>query len=495
MGNQNKVVVKKQGFSLLSFFLGILLGIILVLGSVVGVAYRALTYDLDKVLDAAGVKNKDENGDNIYINTDTDEGGVKNMLELISRISSLASNSKDLTLGQIDALIPAAGGLVKQIVNSMNEYVEIDVEELSGVRFSEFSAYFTELVLDIRPGAIVGKMGTGELNSLVKLLLYGVECRYVTDEGVKYPLYYDVFTMNGTLEREDGVKLPVSEEYAYEEPDGIHFGVYIYSVGDGWYVAEKTDEGFIPTGLVYSVYSEEYAMATGNYYKDGEETVYNDPITIRSLIGTDGMGALGKVLLADLIGEMSGENNMMIVEKILGGITLNDLLNGNIDLESTIHNIKIGDIVPANGNKILETLGDYTIGNLSEAMDELKIGSLIDIPADNALLVYLGYGVTGVELPEDGEIPDGEYSAKFNIDDETYKEAKVVVEGGIVISAYYIEGGETRYLGTTLNEISGRIDDLTKNVPIGDIIDVGDSALLKSLPNTHSAISLRRLIR
>ena len=49
---------RRKGFSILSFLLGIILGMILLVGIVAGVGYYALTTDVDSALKLAGLENK-----------------------------------------------------------------------------------------------------------------------------------------------------------------------------------------------------------------------------------------------------------------------------------------------------------------------------------------------------------------------------------------------------------------------------------------------------
>ena len=79
----NNNMPRKKGFSLLSFLLGILLGMILLIGMVGGVILYVLNGKIDDVMNMVDVPNRDEDGNNIYINTDKDNGGVETLLQLL----------------------------------------------------------------------------------------------------------------------------------------------------------------------------------------------------------------------------------------------------------------------------------------------------------------------------------------------------------------------------------------------------------------------------
>lgn len=160
----NKIQRKSgKGMALLTFFIGIIFGIIVVLGALGGGAYFLLSGNLDSVLGAFGLNNSDENGDK-YINTDPDDGGVSNLLELISRIAGMAGDYKNLTLGQIDDLIPATRGLADSIIDSISKYVTVDYSELREVKFSELGGYIEEVVMGELDKMLVLELITGSEN-------------------------------------------------------------------------------------------------------------------------------------------------------------------------------------------------------------------------------------------------------------------------------------------------------------------------------------------
>lgn len=486
MDNNEKMIVKKKGFSLLSFFLGILIGIIIILGGLFGVGYFALTYDLDRVLGMVGLDNgKDEEGRNKYVNTDSESGGVKNALELLKKIYSMSQDFKELTLGQIDDLVPATAGLVEKMRSSLEKYIDLDTEELKQVKFADFGGYFQNVVMEIRPADLID---AGDTNRLVQLLLYGVEADCVTVDGVPYPLYRD------------------------EEAD-----VYFYNFDGDWIIAEKTGDGFVSTGNRFEAYNEETAEATGNYYiKDGEKE-YIDPITIRSLTGTDGLGALGKMSVAELI-EGSGDESSLI-NKILGDVSVDSLIEGNIDFDSKINSLEIGDLMDVNleddvmvflayglsnltpgeeGYTAIYKLGDdgeipvtvtvedgkitgifngdgemlkgTTVGSISSLSEKIDISVFLDVNVDNKIIAYLAYGISDIQADEDGR-----YTAMRGEDSCTLE-----MDGNNIVSVIIDETGE-KVPAANINQLSERVDGVTSDLKIRDIVDVSDNKILNKL--------------
>lgn len=405
MNKEKQVVVKKKGFSFLSFFLGILLGIIIIAGAVFGVGYYAATADLDKVMGAVGLDNEGEDGKNKYVNTDTANGGVKNLLELIKRVTEMAGDGDELTLGRIDELFPVADGIVERLRDSLSEYVEVDAEELKQVKFSEFGDYLQDIVMEIRPANFV----SGDMNNLARLLLEGIEADCVTVDGAVYPLYTD----------------ETNENYAYNA-DGV------------WYSAQITEEGFAGTGEVYGG-DTEALLTTGNYYLVGEEKIYIDPITIGSLTGTGGLGALGRASITEIIGE-SDESGL--VNKLLGDVTVDEFMNGEADFNEKVNNLEITDF--------------------------------LDVPADSAIIAYLGYGLTGVDALNAAALKEGE-------------NVYLRIEEGNIKGVYLSEDMEGESLpGTKINEINARIDGVMNDLTIGELLpgSAAGNTILSALRNS-----------
>lgn len=440
-----------KGVSILAFFLGVLFGIILLLGAIAGGVYYVLNADVDSVLGWFGVDNSaDENGDNKYINTNADKDGVASVLELITRITEMAGNYQNLTIGQIDALLPATHGLVDQIIEAVSDYVTVDYGELSAVKFSEFQAYFTELVYDIQPAKIVENTSGVEMNNLIRLLLYGVEADCVTVDGEIYPLYLDTATQT-----------------------------YIYAVGEDWYVAEETDDGFLTTGVQYQSYNKENTEPTGNYYTVGGQRVSIDPLTIRSFIETDGLGALGKVTVAELVGEWIDDENEELANKLLGDILLKDLINGDVDIKDKLNSLTIGDIIYIDqSDRLMSKLADCKISEVGSVIRTIELPEVIDIPA-TAIMAYIGYGVTKVDT-EAG-------TAEFN--GETVYITTETIDGTLYITGVYGDSEyteESRIAGTKVNEVSGCMDGLMKDLTVGELIGVDDSSstILRAIKNS-----------
>lgn len=380
---------RRKGFSFLSFFLGILIGIILIVGAVAGVVLYALNAKIDNVLGIVGIDNgKDENGKNQIINTDAESGGAETFMQLIGKVTKLAGDTQNLSVGEVENLIPAVGGIVDGFHGMLNEYLEIDRAELVSVKFSEFGGYVSEKLLDIEPAALMDKFGMGGLtdNKIMSLLLIGPEADYVEVGLEKYPVYYDVYNLEeGVYKREnDGAAL--NGEYVsflYEKNGKYRINYYVS--GETAYVVDEACTPVTPvtrtvSGDEYTAYTPEYATLSGNYYYENEEKIVVTPVTLR-MLSDGGLSSLDEVYLTEFIA-----SDDELANKVLGGVTMGDIMNGTVNINDIVKDLTIGEVIDPGENKILNALKDKKISEMSTAITELKLSDVMDISADDKIL-------------------------------------------------------------------------------------------------------------
>ncbi len=528
----NQVQKKGGGFKTVIFFIvGIILGIAIVVGAVAGGALYVLNSDLDGVLSMFGVDNSkdEETGKNKVVNTDPDNGGVTSVLDLISKITAMAQDTQNLTLGQIDALVPATRGLVDQLSAAIEQYVTVDYDELSAIKFSEFGAYLEGVVMNIQPAAFLDNLNLeGSANIVLEKLLYGLESNCVTDPatGEKYPIMVDNFKyVDGAYKRvEDGAVLSNSQYIIKQSADNDLYDIFFFEYNGHYYITERDANDIqkfkftADDGHLYSIYIEEYAENTGNYYINaaGEKTVL-EPVTIGSLMDGNGLGALEKMRVTELLsGELADDE---LIGALLGDISIGDLINGNVNFQDKVNEIELGaflavesddamllyfvygltnlsstpdgqgrytatyklgdEDIPAyvtvEGGKITSVtdeegnaLAGTTVGSINNTIDNIEISIFVDVTTDNGILPYLAYGITGLK-----EV-DGLWTAKLDGEDCT-----VQVSGNKIISVTDSEGNPVPAAG--IDELSGRVNGVMDNLTIGDIIDPDGNKILEQL--------------
>ena len=245
-----------------------------------------------------------------------------------------------------------AGGLVDSVYEMVNQYVSVEKDEIKAVKFSKFGEYLKDVVYDIQPASFFDPSG----NALIEALLCGVNAEYVEVSGTKYPVWYD------------------------------DSNVYFYDAGEGnYFVVENSEGAYTATATAYT-YSEETAHCTGNfYYQNADESgekITVSPITIGTFIeGGDFLAPLNKIKITEFLGGEDGG----VVEKILGGVSVGDLIGGEFNFDDKINTLKISDFVEVEGNKILEAIGDCTLSEIPDRMETVKIGEIVDTEGNSIL--------------------------------------------------------------------------------------------------------------
>lgn len=529
----NNEMPRRKGFSFLSFFLGILLGMLLIIGAIVGVVLYALNGKIDDVMNTVGVPNKDEEGNYIYINTDKDNGGAETILQLISKVGELAGDTSNLSVEKVETLIPAVGGLVDTLCDTLNQYVQIDRAELAATPFSGLGAWVQEQILSVQPASLLDLAGMGGSldNKIVSLILEGREASYVVNGSQKYPAYYDAYTVSGaSYVRSDGQPLPAGLESSLVEKDG-EYRLYFFEYNGQNYVTDGTFAFTAPLarsagGVTYTPSSE--AKLSGNYYYDGSEKINVTPITLRDF--SDGeFKMLDEVYLTEFLDEGGGA----LAEKALGDISLGDVVNGRLDLNEALSNLTLADIIEniavtdavmvnitykvsnvtdvqgqsyshtgvytKNGGKIdvcIETSASGNVErvyyidngseidvpatsvkdlmeglNIDELINEFTLADFIDITPDDTIIAYLAYGIYGINPA---------LKMAFIEVNGVELACTLTTDSNNVITAVTDENGE-RIFGNSVNEIAGNIDTIVDKMTLNDIMDVSGNSILEKL--------------
>lgn len=192
---------RRRGMNpVLAFFLGFLFALILI-GGTVGIAVAvALNYKLDKIS-----ANKDSDGNYIYINADSENGGASTVLDLVKKITSLSKNYKNVTLGEAEELLPVLGKLTDKLSNSLSQFVLLEDNELESVKLGELDSYVKSLADRIDVARLIGARAD---NAILVYLCYGVSnLRY--DEATQ--------TYSAKFKDENGI---IRDCTLITEPDG-----------------------------------------------------------------------------------------------------------------------------------------------------------------------------------------------------------------------------------------------------------------------------------
>ena len=211
---------------LLAFFLGFLLAFIIFVGAVAGVVIYALNYKLDKIS-----ANKDAEGNYIFINADPSDGGVGTVMDLIKKVSEMSKGYGNMTVGEVENLIPVMSSLTGKLETELSNYVTLEEGELQEVTLGGLGAYVSSLAERVNVAKLIG---TKTDNAILVYMSYGVhELKEV--DGVWHAKYKDEYSE----EEEPPVYDCILE---FKEDDKIDGAYYLNEDGEKVYTPYLTLE-------------------------------------------------------------------------------------------------------------------------------------------------------------------------------------------------------------------------------------------------------------
>ena len=511
---------------ILCFIFGFLFAIIVEVALIAGGVYFLMKADIDDVLSLVGVENEDENGNKIIINTNVDEGGVKNITDLISAISDMFGDGvENLTIGEVEGLFPVADRFVDSIYSGLAGALSaydlteedlreiIDEEELKATPFSQMGEFITECLNNVEVATVLRVAGINpQENAMFLSIAYGIEAGVIYGEGEEIVLYRDVYTLNSTsaetpeegegtqaqaatavtdgegasaypaegadgetyyVREADGSRLPQSmEQYLVPRANGTEYWLY-YTVDDSGSalyaeiasLAETEDgEEFTKSGVQYSIYDNRIAEVSGAYYYDAQgELVILSSRTLGDVLESDG-------------GILSAFDDVYITDVIGGNSGADDMLMEIFD------GITVGDIL--DGNVIFNDL-----------LDKVYVPDVLDVMANDAIMMYMGYSIVDVQPAED--VPEGEIATTYTGTAYVYElsadgsqwvreERPCVIitsDIGIVQEVWFTDGAGNRterYNGVTITDINAQTANVLYDLKVKDVIEIDESDRLMS---------------
>ncbi|MGN1104935.1 MAG: hypothetical protein ACI4QI_08710 [Candidatus Coproplasma sp.] len=603
---------------IISFILGFVFAIIVLIGSIFGVGYVVVTTPMDDVFSVLGLNNKNDNYDESdpdsdkynYINSDQ----APNILALIQEVIAMANSGLgEISVDKIDALAPITDTVLDMVYEYIDEVVDFDKDTFRNVSLVSILDTLTTSVYYIRTAKIIDllndKMGYNiELDDIpvVPNLIKGTEAQYATVTGtdLKLPVLFDYYVKD-----EGGIGYsrtePVNGSYAYptglsdefitetmgkDEDNKTLYKVYYVpckisgtSVTEAEYILTPltqtnesvyyTDEEGVKHYLHYTFRTIEYGEDTVfvavkpqkvdgtetfvldpatidrscmyfgdyarkyhngvqkrtendamygvktvngiNYFKDSKGNVIDyDPLTVSDLM-LDPIETLNSVYLSDLLTDFVGEGNTDMFNEVLEGITLGNVLKGNVDFDEVIKDIKIstflnevqaddtimtfivynisdvknvggvytaiydkgGDnektvTLEVDASGVIKSMKDgsgkavygNTVRDLNTITDGLTLDIFLDVKADDAIMAYLGYGISDVVEVSD---KDWQYEGK-DTNDNTVR--IYTDDDGYITKVTDTEGNTVK--GTTIDEVSDRIDGIMDVIAVPDLLDI-----------------------
>lgn len=258
-----------------------------------------------------------------------------------------------------------------------------------------------------------------------------------------------------------------------KEIDGVYTGVYAKGTEDECAVTLTLDSD----GYVSGVYGEdggEIAGVTVEGIGDQVDGVM-DVLTVGDLMDIEPTNTVMAYLGYKIsnVTDVEGETYLYTASYELEDGTLTDcfvVTALNSDGTEVIERV----YYEQNGENV--EVSCCTVGGISDAVADIRVTAFLDVKADDAILCYLGYGIT--DLVQVGEY---EYTAVYydesDDSESSEKDCYVTVNAdGTVTSVYYYDdngnGNKVVIAGTKIDEVGDRISSLTDRLALGDVMNV-----------------------
>lgn len=255
-----------------------------------------------------------------------------------------------------------------------------------------------------------------------------------------------------------------------------------------------------------------------NYFKDSQGNVVDyDPLTVSDIMLNPGE-TLNNVYLSDLLTQFAGEGNTDMINEVLAGISLGNVLNGYVDFDEVIQSIKISTFlndvkaddtvmtyivynisnVENNGgvytatydkggenektvtlnvdaNGVIKSMKDSannavygnTVKDLNTITEGLTLDIFLDVKADDAIMTYIGYGISDVV-----EVTGKEWQYEATHGEGTSaKTVRIYTDNNGYVTKVTDTNGNT-VNGTTIDEVSDRVNGIMDVIAIPDFIDI-----------------------
>lgn len=511
---------------IIAFILGFLFAVLVEIGAIFGVYWYVMNKDLDSVLGVVGIQNTDEDGNKKYINTDTENGGVKNLKELLSAVKGLVFEDGELAIvgksfDEINELIPATQMVLDVFYGIADDYIEIDREEFESNPLMNLAQVLSDSVLNVKTAPLMEKLnvfGDADVNVLVKTLLMGSECDYATvtyadgrESNLKFPVMYDYYSYNQTddtysncadnagafhsnlVGREEELLTPSGDRYAlYYVPcrvtdSGIEEAEYL----TGETTAEKDGKTYKFQILEYGADTDFIAVE----YNNGKFVInYN---TVYASLNEDATDSEGKIDYSQRFtgfsyyvpyaqnyyyqpkGDEAEDEVKPVIKTYSGKNYFRDNQDKMIQLDAlTLYDIMVDPFSPLDAVLVSEVIegesdikkifGTLTLGMLlrgegiDEIIDDLEVSTFMTDVAPSNKVMCY-IAYKISDLQSNG---DGTYTAIYDKDGADEQVVTVHVEDGFITGVVDDDGAEVD--GVKVKDIAS----LANNMPITVLMDV-----------------------
>ncbi len=417
----------RKGGRFLFFFLGLLFGIIIAVGSLVGAVFYAYKSPVKKTVQLI-----DKDGSIYDILFDKDSGYLNPKYAdaqvgvlVGDALDAFASVGRGGPMRDVQEVSPLFSGLFTNLLNTLHEY-EVPVTR-DGLLDQSLNGIFPYIVASLGEtpvgGFLKGSSGEKVTDPLMLAICYGPESHYTVDENG------DV-TMN-----------PVTYEYKdgkfYDVDGELISGVYeptaktiTFANGTVYYLEPNAD----PSN-VFTVYADSAKTQPVLHKKTLMSDLANGDELINHVRLCDALGltkadeTTSPILLSISYGEegvdytVAEDKTIIPISKprtiadlkgnsseVINSVTLKDALNISPSSHNIMKALAFGRYKEVNGEVVadtenggsVKTLGDL-INNSDSLINDVRLIDAIYVDTDSALMMYVLYGREGVHYSLDSE--------------------------------------------------------------------------------------------
>lgn len=298
----------------------------------------------------------------------------------------------------------------------------------------------------------------------------------------------------------------------------------------------------------YSDYGFHNIDRTGNFYysnDDSEMQIY--PVTLRSFSDPNEVfKPLYSTMVSELLGGKNGDN--AVVNSMFGNVSVGELMDGKVNFDEAVNDLELAKVVNIDPEESLMAYIGYGLSNITKvaeghyvgyaeidgssvectitselkgtpakrainkvvykAQDEndiqidkelhgtkvkevasltsgLEITAVMKVKTSDAILAYLGYGISGIEQSDTGR--NYSHTATYKAEDGREFPCFITTDDESVITSVWYMDGEQRVTvgGTTISKLSGKVSSISNELCLKDVMNVTESdSILWSLRNS-----------
>lgn len=460
-----------------------------------------------------------------YLDIDWDEFESVPLTDLAQFLSDSVMNLRPAKLLEKMGMEGLVGGDANPLVRALLAGAEFDYAyTASGLKFPVYYDTYVYVGGDVDDYFRVESVDNTNAYpfGLSRDFLYDSDT--FNDDGEReYRLYFIPCSLNGSVLSD--ARLYDGDEYIYEE--GTTFLAVKYDVNADVFELDLSN-------IAHIEYPDYYGRSnvdrTGNFYytNEGKELqIY--PVTIGSFSDPD---EVFKPLYCTRITElMDGD----IISALFGAHTVGELIDGRLNLDSFVNNLELAKVIEIDPEESLMAYLGYGLSNVkasgqpgiytgyvdvdgvstecfiesvlegepvkraikrvyyltedgkqvevkgkrvndvADIATKMEITALLNVKADDAILAYLGYGVSGVYAEAgEGYTHVGKYETE--IDGATVEVDAFIDtdEDGLVTEVWYYtaEGSKVYVKGTSIDNISDRISSVTDKLALPNVLKI-----------------------